>query len=133
MSAQGLSSRAIIGSFYARLEQNPGLEWINGVSMRFQSDQPSETYKWLGQVPQMREWIGGRNPKGFRENGITIENKHYEATLEILVKEMRRDKTGQVMVRVNELADRTNDHWAKLLSTLILNGASTVCYDGQYF
>ncbi len=133
MGASTLSSRAIIGRYYQRLEQNPGLQWVAAISNYFTSDQESETYKWLGQVPVMREWIGGRNAKGFRENGITIENKHFEATLEVLVRELKRDKTGQVMVRVDELADRTNAHWAKLLSTLIENGESTVCYDGQYF
>lgn len=133
MGASTLSSRAIIGRYYQRLEQNPGLQWVGAISNYFTSDQESETYKWLGQVPVMREWIGGRNAKGFRENGITIENKHFEATLELLVRELKRDKTGQVMVRVDELADRTNAHWAKLLSTLIENGESTVCYDGQYF
>jgi phage major head subunit gpT-like protein len=133
MSAQGLSSRAIIGEFYNRLEQPGSLGWVPAVSNYFTSDQESETYKWLGMVPAMREWVGGRNAKGFRENGITIANKHYEATMEVLTKEMRRDKTGQVMVRIQELADRTNMHWASLLSTLIENGPSTVCYDGQYF
>lgn len=133
MSAKGLSSRAIIGRFYHRLEQNPGLNWVEAVSNYFVSDQETETYKWLGQVPAMREWIGGRNAKGFQENGITIENKHFEATLEVLVREMRRDKTGQILVRIDELADRTNAHWAKLLSELIVRGESTVCYDGQYF
>ena len=46
---------------------------------------------------------------------------------------MRRDKTGQVLVRINEMADRTNSHFAKLLSGLIIAGESTVCYDGQFF
>lgn len=133
MSAVGLSSRAIIGAFYARLEQKVGTEWLDQVSMLFNSDQDSETYKWLGMSPPMREWIAGRNAKGFRENGLTIENKHYEATLEVLVREMRRDKTGQVVVRVNELADRANAHWASLLSTLILDGVTKTCYDGQFF
>lgn len=133
MSAQGLGSRAIIGEFYRTLEQDEGQSWYPNLSMYFTSDQESETYKWLGMSPQMREWVGGRNAKGFRENGITIANKHYEATLEVLVREMRRDKTGQVMVRVQELATRTNSHWAKLLTTLIENGPSTVCYDGQFF
>lgn len=133
MSAIGLSSRAIIGEFYRRLAQDTGAPWIGPISMLFTSDQESETYKWLGQAPAMREWVGGRNAKGFRENGITIENLHYEATLEVLVREMRRDKTGQVMTRIRELAARTNSHWASLLSTLILNGESTVCYDGQFF
>lgn len=133
MSAQGLGSRAIIGEFFMRLEQRVGTRWIDGVSMMFTSDQASEEYKWLGMVPAMREWIGGRNAKGFRENGITIANKHFEATIEVLVEELRRDKTGQVMVRIRELADRTNAHWASLLSTLILNGESTAGYDGQFF
>lgn len=133
MSAQGLSSRAIIGEFYARLEAATGMSWISQLSMLFASDQASETYKWLGQAPVMREWIGGRHAKGFRENGLTIANKTFEATLEVSVDDLRRDKTGQVMVRIAELAGRTVSHDAGLLSTLILNGATAVCYDGQYF
>lgn len=101
MGASTLSSRAIIGRYYQRLEQNPGLQWVTSVSNYFTSDQESETYKWLGQVPAMREWIGGRHAKGFLENGVTIQNKHFEATLEVLVREMQRDKTGQIMVRVS--------------------------------
>ena len=133
MGAFTLSSRAIIGTFYKRLEQNPGAWWIDKLSMLFQSDQGSETYKWLGMAPVMRQWIGGRQAKGFRENGLTIENLDFEATIEVMVKELRRDKTGQVMVRIKELADRTNAHWAMLLSELVLGGASKLCYDGQYF
>jgi len=133
MGAQSLGSRAIIGAFFLALEQNLGATWIPGLSNLFDSDQESETYKFLGMSPAMREWIGGRNAKGFRENGLTIFNKKFEATLEVLVDEIRRDKTGQVMMRVRELATRTNSHWAKLLSTLIISAESTVCYDGQYF
>lgn len=133
MGAATLSSRAIIGEFYNTLEQNTGAICVPGVSAMFESNQESETYKWLGMAPAMREWVGGRHAKGFRENGITIVNKTFEATLEVLLNEMRRDKTGQIMVRVRELADRTNAHWAKLLSSLIVNAESAVCYDGQYF
>lgn len=133
MSARSLSSRAIIGEFYARLDQDLGNTWIPGVSREFMSNQESETYKWLGMAPAMREWIGGRQPRGFRANGITIENKRYEATLEVSMDEIRRDKTGQVMARVQELAARTNAHWASLLTALIIAGESTACYDGQFF
>jgi phage major head subunit gpT-like protein len=133
MGAKGLSSRAIIGAYYDRLEANTGSAWVDAVSMLFQSDQESETYKWLGMAPAMREWVGGRQSKGFQENGITIKNRKFEATLEVLVDDLRRDKTGQLMVRINEMADRTNSHWASLLSTLVLNGLSTNCYDGQFY
>ena len=133
MALAELSSRAIIGRYHKRLNQKSGMEWVSAVSNYFTSDQESETYKWLGQVPVMREWVGGRQAKGFTTNGLTIENKHFEATLEIPTVDMRRDKTGQINVRIDELADRTNTHWAQLLSKLVLNGESTVCYDGQYF
>ncbi|MCK9570071.1 Mu-like prophage major head subunit gpT family protein [Candidatus Pacearchaeota archaeon] len=135
MGASGLGSRAIIGEFYNKLAIDPGMAWINDISMQFDSNQESETYKWLGMSPVMREWIGGRNAKGFRENGITIVNKTYEATMEVLVDEIRRDKTKQVMLRVAELASRTNSHWAKLLTALLVAGeaAGGECYDGQYF
>lgn len=133
MGAGTLSSRAIIGNFYNRLQMNVGAEWVGNLSMLFQSDQASEEYRWLGMAPAMREWIGGRNAKGFRENGLILKNKEFEATMEVLVSELRRDKTGQILVRINEMADRTNAHWAKLVSALIVAAESTVCYDGQYF
>jgi phage major head subunit gpT-like protein len=101
--------------------------------MKFNSDQDSETYNWIGQSPAMREWIGGRQAKGFREDGFTVLNKHYEATIEILIKELRRDKSGQAMVRIRNLAERANAHWASLLSAKIAAGESVTCYDSQFF
>jgi len=133
MGLGGLSSRAIIGRFYETLEASLGKSWISKVAMLFPSNQEFETYKWLGFSPALREWIGGRQAKGLRENGITIENKKFEATLELDVDDLRRDKTGQIQVRIDELADRVNEHWAKLLSTLLINAESQVCYDGQFF
>lgn len=133
MAANALSSRAIIGRFFLALEQNPGAAWIDPISMLFTSDQESETYKWLGQAPVMREWIAGRYAKGFRENGITIANKKYEATMEVPVDWLRRDKTGQIQIRINEMAQRAQAHWASLLTSLLIAGESTACYDGQYF
>jgi phage major head subunit gpT-like protein len=128
-----LSSRAIVGMYYARLEANPGMAWIDGISNLFGSDQASETYNFLGQSPAMREWIASRQAKGFSGQGVTIVNKHYEATIEIQKKDLRRDKTGQIRTRIEEFSDRAQTHWASLLSTLLINGPSTACYDGQFF
>lgn len=127
------TSRGVIGEFYRALEQDLGNSWVPGASMMFNSDQESENYAWLGQSPAMREWVGSRQAKPLREDGILIVNKKFEATLEIPVDWIRRDKTGQIMVRINELAGRANAHWAKMLSDLIVAGESAVCYDGQYF
>jgi len=133
MGLDKLTERQIIGHFYKTLEQDIGASWVGLISNYFTSDQASEEYAWLGMSPTLREWIGGRDAKGFRENSLTIINKHYEATLEILVRDLRRDKSGQALVRISEMARRANAHWASLLSTLIVNGEDTVCYDGDYF
>jgi phage major head subunit gpT-like protein len=136
MGAAGLGSRAIIGTFYETLEQAIGNTWMGRLAMGFTSDQESETYKWLGASPAVREWIGGRLAKGLRENGLTITNKTFEATLKILVDDLRRDKTSQVMLRIQELADRVAAHPMSLISTLIRNGGGAtngLAYDGQYF
>jgi len=133
MGMDKITERQVSGWFFKALSQDVGAAWIPGVSNYFTSDQASEEYAWLGQSPVMRKWIGGRNAKGVRENGFTISNEHYEATLEMLVRDLRRDKTGQAMIRIQELASRTNAHWARLLTALIVAGESTACYDDQYF
>lgn len=132
MGLQSLSSRAIMGHFYLQLEQGDG-GWVNNVSFPVESNQPGEDYAWLGSSPTMREWVGGRQAKGLRENLYSIRNKPWEATLEVSVDDIRRDKTGQIEVRINELAQRANAHWTRLASGLIIAGASTPCYDGQFF
>jgi hypothetical protein len=133
MDQSALSSRAVMGMYFARLEQDPLMGWLDGISNLFGSDQASETYAFLGQSPTMREWIGQRQAKGFVSNALVILNKHYESTIEIQKKDARRDKTGQLTARMNEWTDRSQTHWASLISTLLVNGATTVCYDGQYF
>ena len=133
MGLNYLTQREVIGTYFHALQQSDGAAWVNRISNYFPSDQRSERYAWLGQSPMMREWIGGRNAKGLTEKNFTIVNKHYEATLEIHKNDLRRDKSTQAMIRVNELAKRSNSHWASLLSTLIQAGAASYCYDGQYF
>lgn len=132
MSANLITSRAVIGSFYAALEQGDA-GWVNDLSFKVNSNQASEQYAWLGMAPAMREWLGGRKAADLREFSYSLANKEHEATLEVTVPELRRDKSGQLNVRIGELADRVMSYPAKLMSTLIEAAESTTCYDGQYF
>ena len=129
----GLTSRAIIGRFYRRLEEFAEAAWWTKLAMRFAANQESETYRWLGMVPQVREWVGGRQVRPLRAQGITIVNKVWESTIRVDADEQRRDKAGQIMIRVNEMARRVATHPNKLLTELISGGASGTGYDGQYF
>lgn len=129
----GLTSQAVVGRFYRQLEDYAKTAWWSRLAMHFPSTQASETYRWLGAVPQVREWVGGRRIKPLRSQGVTIINKTWEATIRVDADEQRRDKSGQIMVRVNELARRVATHPNKLLTTLLLGGESTACYDGSNF
>lgn len=127
------SSRAVIGRFYDRLSQSAPPAWVPRVAFRIDSDQASEDIKWLGMSPVMREWVGGRAAQGFRSNGINVVNKLFSADIEVSVDDIRRDKTGQFMARIDELPARAQQHRAKLLTDLIIAGEATACYDGQFF
>ena len=127
------SSRAIIGSFYERLAVTQPPAWVSNLATRVESDQSSEDYKFLGMTPVMREWVGGRAANGFRSNGINVINKIFEASVEVDLDDIRRDKTGQFQARIDELPGRAQQHRAKLLTDLILTGETALAYDGQYF
>lgn len=127
------SPRALIGTYYQRLTAALANSIVSKLCMAQISDQVSETYKWLGMSPNLREWVGGRQVKGLRDNGFTIKNKTFEATIGVNVDDLRRDKTGQAMVRISELAVRTANHPLSLMTQLVEAGGAATCYDGQYF
>ena len=128
-----LSSRAVLGMYLEQLDSAKLPGWIDGVSNLFTSDQASETYPFLGFTPEMREWVGGRQAKALSANEVTIINKHFEATLPVAIKDLRRDKTGQLEIRISEFIQEGQRHWEDLLSDFIIAAPSTTCYDGQFF
>jgi hypothetical protein len=134
MTSSVITERAVIGTFYERLMQNAGAGYINALcTLPITSDQDSEDYAWLGMVPQLQESAGGKQFSELRDIAWEVKNVPYQGGIKIPKKHVLYDKTQQVMVRVAELAERANAHWAKLVVPLILNGGSRVCYDGQYF
>jgi phage major head subunit gpT-like protein len=141
MAGQGdntprITSSGIMGQVYTQQELYTAASWIDRVAMRIPSNQEVEEYAWLGSAPKLREWIGPRIAKGLRENGMTIRNKKFEATMRIEADWIRRDKTQQIQMKINEFAAAPMDHDAENLSTFISNGTGStngLCYDGQYF
>ena len=131
MGVSRLGMRGVQGRLFQRIEAVTAEGWQGQVGMLIPSDQSSEEYKWLGQTPGVREWIGGRHAKGFTENGLTVYNKTFEGTIEVNVDEIRRDKSAQLQARIDELGQRVGEHWHKLLSALI--EANPVGYDASAF
>lgn len=136
MGTQALSVREIVGSFYKSLEQasHPwanDLAFYNGVAN--QGLDVAEKYPWLGQAPVPREFLGGRHPKQLSQQAYELRNKRWEASIKVPLLDWQKDKTGQIQVRVADLASRYMAHRARLLSSLMIAGESANCYDGQHF
>lgn len=126
--------KGVIGYYFQALEQYTGQSWTSRIANTFLSTQDTETYGGIGNVPQLREWLGGKQPNTFSEQSVKITNKDFESTIRIKNKDRRRDKTGQLSARMGELAQRALAHDAKLLSAIIDAGSGTTvatAYDGK--
>lgn len=139
LNLKGLGSRAIVGAFFKRLEEVTAQSWVARIANQFTSDQESETYKFLSDVPALREWNGTGTGGGARsveqlvDDELTIRNKKFTGGLDIDEDDFRRDKTGQIEIRINELATRAAQLPQKILSAALNAAASTAAYDGTNF
>ena len=126
---QELDSRDIVSEFFPAFEAAIGGMWAPQIAFRVISDRETENYKWPGASGGLKEWKGNRkvvNPNKFE---FTIRNKKFEDTMVLPLEDLRRDKTGFLRARVNEMGQKAAEHWQKLASLTI--EANPVGYDGQ--
>lgn len=116
----GLLTKGLRSEFFDRFEGTTS--HFQDLATRIQSNSDSETYRWLGSLPKMREWGTGRIAKGLRTESYSVENLKYESTLEVDRDEISDDKTGQIRVRIGQLAERAATHKDFLISQLLANG-----------
>src|SRR4051812_32116064 len=94
----GVLSKGFRSEVFSRFES--ATTYFQDLATRIQSNSDSETYKWLGSLPRMREWGTGRVARGVGTESYSVENLKYESTLEIDRDEIADDKTGQIRIRV---------------------------------
>lgn len=134
MATKKLHSREIIGKLFHELRPEAGPDWVADLSgAPLSTDQESETFGGVGAIPQLRKWKGKRMGYQLRDFSYRISVDKYELTLYVMGEEIRRDKTGQVDLRISELRRRWEMHWSKLATDAILAGATAVGYDGIAF
>lgn len=105
------------------------------LATRIVSTSDHETYRWLGTVPKLREWGSGRLTQGLRSESYSVSNLKYEATIEVDRDEIADDQTGQIRLRVAELAQRAATHKDYLIAQLLIGGETSGnnSYDGVSF
>ena len=103
------------------------------VAMIAPSTTASNTYDWLGDFPELREWVGDRVIKDMRENAYQITNKIYEGTVGIARTAIEDDTVGTLAPRIRNMGQSAARHPDRLIAALITAGGASLCYDGQYF
>lgn len=97
------------------------------------SNTKTNTYGWLGQFPQMREWVGDRVIRDIAEFAYQIVNNKFEATLGVSREDIEDDNLGQYSVLSREAADEVNRFFDREVQKLLTEGFTNLCYDGQPF
>lgn len=96
------------------------------IAMTVPSTGATVLHAWLNQLPIMREWVGDRVVNNVQSNSITITNRKYENTIEMLRTEIEDDQYGLYTPIVRNMAAEaatnpdallttaltTNDNWA---------------------
>jgi len=104
------------------------------IAMTVPSSAREETYGWLGQFPQLREWVSGeRELKALEAFGFTIVNRRFEATVSITRSDFADDRVGIFKPMFSEMGHNARQHPDELVFGLLNTGFSTTCYDGQNF
>ena len=93
----------------------------------------SEKYGWIGNMPGMREWLGGRQFSELRAANFVLENKHWESSLLIKKTDLADDNLGQYGPVLEQLGIEAAHHPDELWFSVLEQGASSTCFDGQYF
>lgn len=111
--------------------ENP--QEIMPMIMETKSSAASEKYGWLGESPQMEEWLDERQLRGLKDFDYTIANRDYEATLKVSKNVMDDDQLGAVKVRIADLASVARNHPRKLFFNQLIVGEVELGYDGLPF
>ena len=103
------------------------------VAMTVPSTGRDETYGWLGQFPQLREWIGPRHVHNLKAHSFTIANRKFESTVAVQRDDISDDKLGIFKPSFSEMGHLARNHPEELVFGLLASGFATDCYDSQFF
>jgi len=103
------------------------------IAMTVPSDTRETTYAWMGQIPDMREWVGSREIQNLVAHEYAIKNKTFELTVKVPVNDIADDQYGVYAPLISEMGLSAKKHPDSLTFDLLGNGFTKKCYDGVSF
>jgi phage major head subunit gpT-like protein len=90
-------------------------------------------YPWLGETINIKKWLSERVVQSFEAHDYSIKNETFEGTVGINREEIEDDTFGVFKPAMQELGRAAGSHPDKLVFSLLANGFTKKCYDGQPF
>lgn len=87
----------------------------------------------MARLPKMRLWDGDRAYNNITEYTHEFEAKNYENSVKVRKEEILEDNLGIFTGVLENLGAQARKHPDDLIVTLLQNGNTGLCYDGQYF
>jgi phage major head subunit gpT-like protein len=103
------------------------------VATKVPSETGEESYKWLGSIPRMREWIGERQIQNLSASDYTIKNKDFELTVGVDRNDIEDDRVGIYNPTIQDIGQSAATFPDDLVFTLLKEGFVNKCFDGQPF
>lgn len=116
---------------------NKAFEGVKSNYEKIATTVPSTTaetnYKWLGQIPQMREWIGDREIQSLSAYDYIIKNKKFEMTVSVPRDDIEDDQYGIYTPLFSNMGESAAQHPDILCFDALKAGFTEKCYDGKTF
>lgn len=103
------------------------------IATRVPSTQKSQTYGWLGKLPNVREWIGARIVQNIAESDYAIKERPWELTIGVDRDDVETDNLGQYALLFSEMGISTTAFVEQLVFGALAAGFTSNCFDGQFF
>lgn len=92
-----------------------------------------EEYGWLGEMPNVREWLGPRVLNALKRYGYKIRNRDWETTVEVDRNVIEDDQFGVYGPRFEIMGQSIARGPNTLVYQGLKAGFASPCYDGQFF
>lgn len=90
-------------------------------------------YPFLSLIPGLREWVGPRQINNVAARQYTLDNKHWEDTLEVDKNDLEDDQYGIYAPMSQMLGQHVAEFPDRKLAEIIEAGTTANCWDGQFF
>ncbi len=123
--------RGISKLFEQAMKERGANELYTLIATTINSQNPTNSYTWLGDFPTMKEWVDERQLAELQAHAYEISKKDWETSFSVSRDDITFNSLGSVKIKVEALAEAVIDHYNALVVQLIV--ANGKCYDGKEF